>query len=266
MSTRQVLQLAGRVAASCSLAAVLLAFAGCAVFSAEVPVRVVIPRPPEAWTQAFPDLWFLLVFRDGAGGSRTLRVPEGALELTIPCAKSGNSPVLAYPRSSLDGAQPGDVPGTLRPAGGLYPGSLGASRETPTLFLSWRDGPVAFLMSRLAEGGRDTALVNAARLSACVSQAEDPWSLDLEQIAQKLSDGDFSAYDVDALPVSNILVDTGPGRWFTESPFFGPPVAASQGRVGLRQVSYGLHYLFSLEGGLSKIQVGKEGTVAITLR
>jgi hypothetical protein len=248
------------------LATAALAVSGCALFGPEVSVRVVIPHLPEYWKRAFPDLWFLLVFRDGTGSIRTVRASVGALELSIPCAKSGNSPVLAFPRASADGGPCEDAPGPFKPAGGLYPGSLGESRETPTLLLSWQDGPVAYLMSQLAERGLDTALVNAARLSGYLSKAQDPWSLDLESIAQKLADGDFTAYDVRALPSCAVKVAPGPGHWFSESPFFGAPEEASQGQLGIPLMSYGLHYLFSLEGRLSKIQVGKEGTVMVMLR
>jgi hypothetical protein len=161
----------------------------CGAFGPQAHVEVLIPAPPRHWTRAFPDLEFLLVFPDAAGCLQSIKVADAGKPAAIDCSKAGNTAVLAYPCISRNGEAENDDAGMLRPAGGLYPGSLDGSRSDPTLLLDWKDGAVATVLCRLRSIGRDTSLLNAARLSRYFQEVEDPWKLDLNGIGEKLARG-----------------------------------------------------------------------------
>ena len=162
-------------------------------------------------------------------------------------------PVLAYPRTARDSVR------LLRPAGGIFTGT------GPTLQLTWKDGALACVLARLLSVGRDCSLFNAQRLSGYFGRAEDPWDLDLDGIAEKIAAGDFSAYDIDALPTLEMSVNPGPGEWFLESPLRPVPVPDAEGRL-TGQVSEGVHALFSVEGRLLKVAVDRTGTLVSVVR
>jgi hypothetical protein len=238
----------------------------CGAFGPQAYVEALIPTPPAHWIRAFPDLEFLLVFPDATGCEQAVRVAEAGKPVTIGCSKAGNTAILAYPCSSWDGEGENGRAGILPPAGGLYPGSLDGSRPKPTLLLDWRDGAVATVLSRLRSLGRDTSLLNAARLSQYFREAEDPWKLDLQGIEEKLAGGSFSAYDIDLLPCRNIQVKAGAGEWFLESPYSSVTTLAEEGTLTLWGMSLGMHGLFSVDGHLMKINVGKSETVVRSVR
>jgi hypothetical protein len=154
----------------------------------------------------------------------------------------------------------------LRPAGGIYPGSLSSSNLRPTLVLDWRDGAAATVLLRLLSLGRDTSLVNAARLARYFRDAKDPWNLDLKLIEEKLAAGKFTAYDIDALPCRDVCVKAGPGEWFTESPFSTVTDLAAEGTLTLPGVSLGMHGLFSVDGRLMMIDVRRTETAVLQIR
>jgi hypothetical protein len=148
----------------------------------------------------------------------------------------------------------------------MYPGSLDESSPRPTLVLDWRDGAAATVLFRLLSLGRDTSLINAARLARYFRDAEDPWNLDLELIEEKLAAGRFTAYDIDELPCRDVIVKTGAGEWFMESPFSTVTSLTGEGTLSLSGVSMGMHGLFSVDGRLTMIDVGMVGTVVKQVR
>ncbi len=238
----------------------------CGAFGPLARVDVLIPAPPTHWTKAFPDLEFRLVFPDSAGREQVIRVADPWKPVVIDCSKAGNAPILAYPCSAKDREGETGQAGMLRPAGGLYPGSLDESSGRPTLVLDWRDGPAATVLSRLLSLGRDTSLVNAERLIRYFRDAEDPWNLDLKLIEDKLASGKFTAYDIDELPCRDVFVKAGPGEWFTESPFSTVASIAGEGTLSLPGVSLGMHGLFSMDGRLVMIDVGRIETAVKQIR
>jgi hypothetical protein len=243
-----------------AMAAGGLCLASCGAFEPQARIKVLIPTPPDHWIRAFPDLEFVLVFPGVSGEEQEIKVADATRPTTITCSKAGNSSILAYPRSSRDGKSADARAGPLRPAGGLYPGSIDDTGAEPTLLLDWRDGAVATVLSRLHALGRDTSLVNASRLSQYFREAADPWNLDLEGIAEKLAKGDFSAYDIDLLPCRDINVKAGAGEWFMESPFSPVTALVQEGTLTLRTICLGMHTLFSIDGRLVKIDVGRKET------
>jgi hypothetical protein len=240
--------------------------ASCGAFGPQAHVVVFIPAPPSHWTRAFPDLEFLLVFPDAAGREQSIRAADPRKPVRIDCSKETNTAILAYPCSSRDGEGGSGRPGMLRPAGGLYPGSLDGSRSEPTLLLDWKDGAVATVLSRLHSLGRDTSLLNAARLSLYFQEVEDPWKLDLDGIEEKLAEGSFSAYDIDPLSCRDIQLRVGAGEWFLESPFSPATTVADDGVLSIRGVSLGMHRLFTVDGRLTNISVSTSETAVAPAR
>jgi hypothetical protein len=238
----------------------------CGAFGPQAQIYVLIPVPPLTWTRAFPDLEFRLAFPDSAGREQVVKVADPGKPVAIDCSKTGNTPILAYPCSARDDKGEIGRAGMLRPAGGMYPGSLDESSPQPTLVLDWRDGPVATVLFELLLLGRNISLINAARLSQYFRDAEDPWHLDLQLIEGELATGKFTAYDLDALPCRDVYVKAGPGEWFMESPFSTVTSLTEQGTLSLPGVSLGMHGLFSVDGRLMMIDVGRTETVVMPVR
>ncbi len=221
------------------------AFGGCALFEPEIRVRVIIPPAPQAWLGELGALRFAVFSADGDGvlGWRA-EAAEGAASVLLSCSKRGNTPVLAYPWSAAQGTAA--VRGTLRPAGGLFPLHLRQGADAPELVLSWEDGALAEVFRALCGSGYDAAPVNAGRLAERMREAPDPWVWDVSAIAQDIASGQFSAYDIEGLPVADVRLGAPAGDWLTESPF-RPAVAAGQdGTLILEGLGFGLHSLFSL--------------------
>ena len=228
--------------------------ASCALFGPRTDLRVRLPEPPEQWSRAFADLRFSLVFRDGSGTWRTVTVTDRSQAPVVSCWKAGNTPVLAYPTAAR-------AAGYLRPAGGLYPEDCVDGSGNSEITLSWGDGCLAYVFKLLAERGFDTSLVNAGRLASCFGRHADPWSLDLDAVAQKLAQGDFSAYDIDLLPARDVTLSPGAGEWFLESPFASTNLIITVESMTLPALSVGMHALFSTRGGAFRICVGERETV-----
>ena len=238
----------------------------CDAFGPLAHVDVVMPAPPQHWSQAFPDLEFRLVFPDSAGREQVVRVTDPGKPVAIECSKNGNTPILAFPSCARDPEGQTGRAGTLRPAGGMYPGSLDESSPRPTLVLDWRDGAAAAVLFRLISLGRDTSLVNAVRLARYFRDAADPWNLDLNLIEEKLAAGKFTAYDIDELPCRDVDVKAGTGEWFMESPFSTVTSLTRDGTLSLPGISLGMHGLFSVDGRLMMIDVGRIETAVLRVR
>jgi hypothetical protein len=178
--------------------------------------------------------------------------------------KAGNMPVLAYPTLPRDA---GTDRFLLRPAGGIYPGSLAVQAadgaRAAAFPLSWEDGAAATVLWDLDCLGRDTSLFNVDRLAAMLREQPDPWDIDLTSAAEAIASGSFSVYDIDRLPVHDVKIVTGNGTWATESPFRGPVTAGPGGQVALNGMAEGLHELFSTDGRVVRVEVGPRGPVVV---
>ncbi len=216
-------------------------------------MQVIIPPPPPQWASAFPDLGFELVFPDADREWQRIKVTDLDQSTVISCRKAGNTPILAYPVA-------GNAGGFLRPAGGLYPEDCIDQGDPARLLLSWQNGCLAHIFRHLAQRGYDTSLVNAERLASYIAKHSDPWSLDLQAIAEKLIRGDFSAYDIDLLPARDVTLKPGEGQWFLESPFSPVCRIGDSELLTLPGLSLGLHALFREEGGMIRISVGENET------
>lgn len=217
-------------------------------------MEVTVPEPPEHWASAFPDLSFVVVFVDSNGHLQTVTLTDPGRCAEISCSKAGNTAVLAYPASARD-------TGFLRPAGGLYPLNVVEESGHPRLSLSWQGGPVALLLKKIRDRGFDTSLVNARRLVSYIGAQPDPWALDLDTIAEKLVSGHFSVYDIDLHPSRDVSLAPGAGEWFLESPFAPAVKATDVETLLLPRLSFGIHALFSVQGGKILISVGQTETV-----
>jgi hypothetical protein len=91
--------------------------------------------------------------------------------------------------------------------------------------------------------------------------ADDPWSWDSVTMAERIAAGEFTAFDIDALPSRNVELAVGEGQWFLESPFATVRCVASGGTLVLPAVLLGPHTLFSLEGARIGISVGQKETI-----
>ncbi len=230
---------------------VLWSGASCALGSA-ARVRLRLPVLPGHWKEAFPGLTFLVVFPDPSGRTVTA---AGAQDQVIGCSKAGNTPILAYPAGVAGEDEQGVPPGLLRPAGALYPLDLDQESTEPTISLTWEDGPLALLVSRLQAVGMEVALLNAGRLRDRLRLERDPWDLDLEAIAQELARGSFSAWDIDPLADRAVELRVGQGTWFLESPFASPIDVSASPELLLPKLSLGMHELFSTTGSWIRLYV-----------
>jgi hypothetical protein len=227
------------------LAAACISSIGCSLFDSAAEVRVVIPEPPLPWRQAFPDLCFSLRYPDGSGSIQWQHGALGGSSASVRIFKGCNTPVLAYPWSA---EEPSVAPGVLRPAGGLWTADFRSGESGPELVLSWEDGAAAEIFRLLRESVIDAALVNGERLASRMREAPDPWSWDVTAIADTLAAGDFDAYDIDPLPVSDVPLTVPPGTWLLESPFRPPLEPDPGGNILIEGLGFGLHHLFGAGG------------------
>jgi hypothetical protein len=233
---------------------------GCSLFDTALNIGVVIPAPPEFWREKLPGLGFSLLYPDFDGRLQWMCVTDFHAPVALACSKRRNAPVLAYPWSSVDGSCA--VRGALRPAGGLFPRDLRQGETGLELVLSWEDGAVAEVFRTLWESGLDTGRINGERLAERMRGAPDPWAWDIVSIAQALASGEFTAYDVDPLPVQDVRLFAPEGEWFLESPFRPSLGSGPDGDLLVEGLSYGLHHLF---GGDRRIDVFLDARGASTV-
>lgn len=232
----------------------VIAAASCSYVGGQATVDVILPEPPAHWRAAFPDLAFELRVPDVEGRGLSTVAAKAAGAAALLCVpKTGNTPVLAFARG-------GCAEDLLRPAGGIFPLDCEQTGSGMTMRVSWESGPAASVLFRLAELGCDTSLLNAARLRQLLCSRADPWDVDLAKVVERLAAGDFSAYDVDQLAARDVVVSTGPGEWFLESPLRPSCCAEPGGALKLTAVSLGTHALFSVEGKRRRLSVGERDT------
>ncbi len=236
-------------ALACGL--LLCALCSCGLFGAGARVLVQMPEPPPPWSQAFPDLLFIVEYVDARGCTAEVSAGPGKAAW-VECAKEQNAPVLAWPCAAELSPDRGD----LRPAGGFYPLSLEEDTGAATLRLAWEDGCAALVVKKVRDAGRDTGLFNVARLAAAMREAADPWSWDSDAIAESIAAGSFTAFALDLLPRRDVEVAVGEGTWFLESPFSVPCTPGADGTVGFADVPLGAHTLFSDMGARRSMWVG----------
>jgi len=240
----------------------------CSAFLPEQTIQVLLPAPPSHWQAAFPRLAWKVSARRNDGAMREVVTDDWRRPVRVECARAVNAPILAWPFVADAGASPGVCSlgaGALCPAGGLFPLSLRTFQGTDVVELSWEDGPLALVVDRLAACGRDTSRFNAARLRRYLREEGDPWTVGLDVIAQKIAQGDFTAWDLDLLPLADVEVQPGPGTWFLESPFCRPQVAR-EGSIRLSGVPRGSHRLFSLGGSCWRLDVEEETTLLLPMQ
>jgi hypothetical protein len=245
-------------------AAVIFTLVSCALFSCELfspaaRVLVVMPEPPPHWQRAFPGLGFTLEYRDASGRVQEVVGEDWSAGVEIACSKEQNSPILAYPWTDADSLAGARV--VLPPAGGFFPLSLGVAGGQQVLSLSWEDGCAALVVSRVRALGRDVGLFNVPRLVERLRLADDPWTWDAVAMAERIAAGDFTVFDIDALPCRDVDLAVGEGQWFLESPCTTVRGADSAGMGVLPAVPLGPHTLFSLEGARIGIYVGEKETI-----
>jgi hypothetical protein len=242
------------------LLAGLLSSSSCAFLSLEEEVTLICPSPPVAWQIAFPGLGFRVVTGHSRGAAVVTEIAGWRVPSSCRCSRAVNSPIVAWPYEPGNQRSAAFTPGLLRPAGGFFPLSFRASGERQVVELSWEEGPAALVMSRVAGEGRDTSRFNVPRLCRFLGESGEPWSQDLDAAAQKISQGEFTAWDIDQLPCRDAEVEPGPGTWFLESPF-SPTFESTGGRLILPHVALGTHRLFSIEGLSWTLEVGEKETM-----
>jgi len=234
----------------------LVSLSSCPVFQPGQRTQVLLPPPPVHWQIAFPGLAFRVSARDGGGAPVETVVADWQRPLEIECSRAVNTPILAWPFVPGGRGAVQVDPGLLRPAGGFFPGSLRSFEGGEAIELSWEDGAAAFVVDRVASAGRDMSRFNVPRLCRFLQEHGDPWSVDLDAAAQRITEGEFTAWDVERLPSRDVRVAPGAGSWFLESPFF-LPCAAEQGVLLLGGVPRGSHSLYSLSGACWRLEVGE---------
>ncbi|MBN2552216.1 MAG: hypothetical protein JXB06_05580 [Spirochaetales bacterium] len=214
----------------------------CSLYPSSLTLTVHLPPPPDHWQTAFPRLRYRLVYpRDETGDFDQLPT-DGRTPVRVELPKACFLPVLAYP-------DPAAGIGELPPAGGVYP--LDCTASGLSLLLSWEQGPAAEALRRLLSSGVDCSAVNVERLRREMSGRcrGDPWALDLEHIGARLASGQFRLTDIRLAPGRDVTIETGPGRWFLESPFRRPVTVEPEGLLSLEAVPLGAHFLFDGDSG-----------------
>jgi hypothetical protein len=194
------------------------------------------PLPPEWGTILGPPSW-RLQWTGPDGVTAYLDTGEGDRPV-IPILREWASPVLAYPYWPSRRL----FPGTLRPAGAIFPFDVRSGHITMT----WRAGPEAWFYRELAvaaEGKRRPEFFDWPRFRALLesdipaeSVRKNPWEVDWRQMAQKTVESGFDrrriiARSGEELLVSGLAVEYRAGPWFGASPFADPLTPDKEGRL-----------------------------------
>jgi len=245
-----------------ALFAGLLSLSSCPVFQPGQRVQVLLPPPPVHWQIAFPGLAFRVCARGGSGAPAEIVAEDWQRPQEIECSRAVNTPILAWPFVP-EGRGPVAVgPGLLRPAGGFLPGCLRSFQGKEVVELSWEDGAAALVVDRAAAAGVDMSRFNVPRLCRFLRERGDPWAVDLDAVAQRIAEGEFTAWDIDCLPSRDVRISPGDGAWFLEGPF-STPLTAAGGTVVLAGTAWGNHRLFSLAGSCWRLQVGEGDPILV---
>jgi hypothetical protein len=212
----------------------LLCLCGCEPAPSEMPCVPLLPEFPPLWKELFGVPGWRLEWI-GPGGRKEVREITGSERTEITLIPEWPSPVLAFPFVPGRGIRPG----TLKPAGGIFPFDVSGS----TLRLSWQGGVDASfyweLAAAYADAGADAAasaggkrkpqyfdwprfreLFTSGGLAADV--VKDPWLAGWKSIAQKTVQSGFSKSRIKAEDRTDLSVPVNPGPWAGTSPFAAP--------------------------------------------
>jgi len=229
------------------------------MYGSEIPLALQLPELPGHWQECFGAVGWLVVV---PGTETIIEVPAGCTQpqgILLP--KRQHQPVLAFP---LPASGSCGLPAAgfcrLPPAAAVFPLDLAADRTA--LVLSWEQAPLGELLHRLLRQGVEVETLNVPRLCREIQSRfpADPWSLDVDAAAAALVTGCFRVTDLRPLASRTVALELGPGRWFLESPFFVPVVAAVDAdSVGsdaaacsvllVPDVPLGFHRLFEVDTG-----------------
>jgi hypothetical protein len=240
----------------CALLCAAWVCTSCSLFAPGMSVLVHLPEPPPHWQRAFAGLSARVLYLGDDGRPREAACGAWAEPVRIVCGKLQNSPVLAFPlaRTGLPGGAEEELP----PAGGMFPMSVGDGDQGRTLELTWEDGCAALAVWKALEMGRDVSFFDAGRLAAKMREAPDPWAWDAIAIAEAITRGGFTSFDLDRLPCLDVHVGPVSGEWFLESPFAAVHAVSPAGRLLAAGVPAGMHTLFSAAGERIRIFVDGE--------
>jgi len=236
----------------------LLLFA-CSLYGHSLPLKVQLPPAPHHWQTAFPKLRYRLLYPiPDSEGFEELFVDQGR-QPVIELPKILYLPVLAYPVISTESLE-------LPPAGGIYP--TDCTNNSSSITMSWESGAAAELLYRLWIRGVDCSSINVPRLRAEMAERcqGDPWSLDLSMICSRLAAGGFRVTDIHPAPYRDLILESGPGSWFLESPFRIPVPPSTDGSLLLEAVPLGPHLLFDCATGSCFFLFVDESTELLSLR
>ncbi len=217
-------------------------FPGCALLDPCLGITLELPPLPDHWAAAFEIREYKLVYPGADGGLVSVYATADGNTVHVRLFKQYNSFVLAYP--VIAGWEI-----RLPPAGAVFPLHL-ASGNRQRLVLTWEAGVTAAVFERLWRQGVDLSCFNSARLQEVIGEKapEDPWTIDINLIAEQVAAHDFTYYDVKCLPARDVALDVPGGSWFMESPFARTHHNEPGSRLGLETVSYGFHRLFAADG------------------
>lgn len=230
--------------------------AGCSLIGDSVEIAIVLPPTPSLWepvVQAEGRSLFL-VRSPGRGREveeRVVAAPDraGLPACRVVLPKRANRAVVAFP--VVQGR-----PDLLKPSGALFPS---ASAGGDSLRLSYRDGFVALLLSKLSERGQLVESLNSERLQAEIQKRSggDPWLIDGEAILGLLAGGSFRADRIVRLPAYELALSCAPGsRWAAGDPFLPELRGDAGGTLTLVGIVPGFHCLFRVDTGDGSSVVG----------
>jgi hypothetical protein len=231
----------------------------CSFYRSEVSLEVRLPAAPQHWQETFGELSFRILYPAGNIGAFEEKRADSSTCVVIQIPKILHLPVLAYP----------DLPGQpieLPPSGGVYP--LDCDMPAESITLSWHRGASAVVLYRLWAQGVDCSPVNVPRLCEEIAARcqGDPWALDLERICGRLAAEEFRLTDIRLAPSRDLLLVTGTGDWFLESPFRAQISAQADGSLLLRNVPLGTHILFESPPAVRYFLYVQEDTVLMIRR
>ena len=215
------------LAAGALIVAVHLSAIGCAPLSHTVDVLVGLPESPGHWEEVWGSPGFRISWRShpGAGGETQTR--PGVREIALSLPKGSVTAMLAWPvwPSGGPALQPGEA---FRPAGGIWAGDRTEGDPDPSMtnrhFLTWLDGPAAFVVSEVARLGADTGALNHERLIAEIAERVpgDRWLLDTGRVIRAFCERSMRANYIRAVPLTPIRTELPEGHWVGGSPFRAP--------------------------------------------
>ena len=200
---------------------------GCAFFTPDLQLRVVLPDERCPWEEFLSVDW-RIVYPDRKGKLKTADISAADRSTRIRTARGLYVPVAAYPL------------GRLRPAGGFVAHTVkGKERLTGTrrLELSWEAGATDLYLELWEERekiGRADPFHLTAQMS--VEGGGDPWACDLERIRSALLFDSLSTVQISGAERFEAEFELPAADWICASPLFSgnvsPVAAGAEGGAG----------------------------------